>query len=140
MNIYIFQQPFTERWTVNSPATENLGSKLGSRILQAHNNSVYEIDLNNNNLLFVAWRQPSNLIFFGMITRVSLNRLHENGNISLEEFNEVYNTVHHYFIDLFKYIEELFPISHDAISNWSHAAFWSFVWKCSILSWQIFRT
>ena len=37
------------------PAMENLGRKLGSRILQAdvlcrHNNSIYEIHLGNNNL------------------------------------------------------------------------------------------
>ena len=52
-----------------------------------------------------------------MPTGATLNRLLENGNISPEEFNEVYNTVHHYFRDLFKYIQELFPVSHDVVSK-----------------------
>ena len=99
------------------PAIENLGCKLASRMLQAHvlcshNNSVYETDLDNSSL----YKHP-NLIFLGMTTRVTLNRLLENGNISPEEFDKVYNAAHYYFRDSLKYIQEKFPISQDVMSN-----------------------
>ena len=71
-NIYKFQQPEPSVHLLK-PAMENLGRKLGSRILQAHvlcnhNNSVYEIGLDNNNLF-----KHASSIFFGMITRATLD-------------------------------------------------------------------
>ena len=87
---------------------ENLGRKLGSRIVQAHvlcshNNSVYDIDLGNKSLF-----KHSSLIFFRMTTRAASNRIIKNGNISPEEFDKVYNVAHHYFRDSLKYIQEKF--------------------------------
>ena len=113
------------------PTIENRGRKLGSRVLQAHvlcsrNNSVYEIELDNN-----LFKHP---IFLGMTTRAALNRLLGNGNISPEEFDKVYNAVHHYFRDSFKYIQvqEKFPISHDVISN----SVWVDVTQRCEVSWE----
>lgn len=61
-------------------------------------NSVYEIDLDSNNLP----KLPSS-IFLGMITRATLNRLLGKRNISLKEFDKVYNAARHYFRDSLKF-------------------------------------
>ena len=67
-----------------------------------------------------------------MPIRATLNRLLENGNISPEEFNEVYNTIHHDFRELFKHIQELFPASHDVVSK----SVWIEVIQRSEVSWE----
>lgn len=105
--------------------------KLAGRIFKpatlCNAQSTFDVDLDD-----VDNFKDRRSIFVGGLTRMTLNRLLNQGDISDAQYNKFHDAVHFYFKESLDYIKTKFPIKDDTICN----SVWIDVTRRSDVSWE----
>ena len=95
---------------------ERLGTKIANRIVKPsflkNIISVADIDLTEDSILL-----DPKIIFLGVTTKATMNRLLNNGDITQETYDHIHKDVQLYSKDALDYIQRKFPISDPVICN-----------------------
>ncbi len=98
------------------PAMESLGKKVAIRIMHPNKvkdiTNVSEIDLNDSEN-FIETRD----IYLGVLTKNTLKKLLDEGDISEHQYKDFHDAVHYYFKSSLQYMQKKFPLNNTLICN-----------------------
>eukprot|EP00795_Rhopilema_esculentum_P011061 gene11061-19920_t len=98
------------------PAIESLGKKLAKRIMHPSKvkciTNVSEIDLNDSENFI-----ETEDIYLGVLTKRTLKKLLDEGDISEQQYKDLHDAVHYYFKLSLQYMKKKFPLNNPLICN-----------------------